>query len=105
MNVSYIWYHLALTDGFNLGKMERMSEDDWIRASEIADYVYCNRSWWLRRTYNMRSFGAQEMRRGTAFHEEHGRSVRRAIWINRLAYFLLILAVGFVFLQWYLGIR
>ena len=29
-------------------KLEHMS-DQLIRASEIAEYVYCHRAWWLRR--------------------------------------------------------
>jgi len=69
-------------------KIEHMGEK-WIRASEIADYMYCSRSWWLKRVQHHSSANVQEMKRGTRHHKEHGRSVQRSIWSQRLAYALI----------------
>lgn len=74
-------------------KIERMSYS-WIRASEIGDYVYCRRAWWLRRVRGAASANATQMQAGTRHHEQHGRLVHRAIWAQRVAYVALFCAIA-----------
>jgi hypothetical protein len=71
----------------------------WIRASEIGDYVYCRRSWWLRRVRAVPSANVTEMRAGTAHHARHGRLVERSILFRRLAYVALFVAVAMLVFQ------
>ena len=66
----------------------------WIRASEIADYVYCRRSWWLRRVRGLAPANTAQLQAGTRHHERHGRLVRRSIWAQRVAYVALFCAVA-----------
>jgi hypothetical protein len=66
----------------------------WIRASEIGEYVYCRRSWWLRRVRAVASTNVAQMRAGTQHHQRHGRLVERSIWLRRLAYVALFCAVA-----------
>jgi hypothetical protein len=66
----------------------------WIRASEIAEYVYCRRAWWLRRVRSVASTNTAQLRAGTRYHERHGRLVRRSVWLRRLAYVALFFAVA-----------
>ncbi|MCA9981076.1 MAG: hypothetical protein KDD89_09585 [Anaerolineales bacterium] len=68
--------------------------DKTIRASEIGEYVYCNRSWWLRRVHGVRPHNIRPLEAGTAYHEAHGRVVQRADFARRVAYLLLFTAVG-----------
>ena len=79
-------------------KIEHMS-DQWIRASEISDYVYCSRSWWLKRVQGHRSQNVREMQQGTRYHQKHGRFLQQSIWAKRLAYALLFCMVAFITFQ------
>jgi hypothetical protein len=71
----------------------------WIRASEIAEYVYCRRAWWLRRVRSVASTNTAHLRAGTRHHERHGRLVQRSIWLQRFAYLALFLAVAALVFQ------
>lgn len=65
-----------------------------IRASEIGEYVYCARAWWLRRVAGLQPAGRERRERGTVLHRRHGRDVALSgalIWIGAL---LLVAAVG-----------
>jgi len=46
-----------------------------IRASEVGEYVYCARAWWLRRVANLEPAGHERREQGTALHRRHGRAV------------------------------
>ncbi len=70
--------------------------DKWIRASEINEYIYCRRAWWLRRVAGHASQNVRELTAGTAYHKEHGRVVRRATLSQRLAYALIFLTISFI---------
>ena len=72
--------------------MSRAPADDVIRASEIGQYAYCARAWWLGRVRGLPSAHVVEMRRGTAGHRAHGRSVERYHQLRRLALSLIVLA-------------
>ena len=68
-------------------------QDDIIRASEICQYAFCARAWWLGRVRGYRSTNVTAMRQGTARHRSHGRTVLGYHLLQRLAFTLLILAV------------
>jgi CRISPR/Cas system-associated exonuclease Cas4 (RecB family) len=46
-----------------------------IRASEIGEYVYCARAWWLRRALGWEPEGHERREFGTVLHHRHGRAV------------------------------
>lgn len=46
-----------------------------IRASEVGEYVYCARAWWLRRVAGLEPAGHERREYGTALHRRHGRAV------------------------------
>ena len=46
-----------------------------IRASEVGEYVYCARAWWLRRVAGLQPAGRERRELGTAMHRRHGRAV------------------------------
>jgi len=64
-----------------------------IRASEIGQYAYCARDWWLGSVEGLPSSHLDEMADGEAVHRRHGRRVKASITLRRLAYLLLALAV------------
>jgi hypothetical protein len=67
--------------------------DDVIRASEIGQYAFCARAWWLGRVRGYRSTNVAAMRQGTARHRCHGRTVAGYHLLQRLALALIALAV------------
>lgn len=73
--------------------------DLWIRASEISNYVYCRRAWWLKRQKGAASRNIRELQKGTRYHQRHGRAVWQAVWLRRLAYIVLFSLVAFVTFQ------
>jgi hypothetical protein len=75
----------------------------WIRASEIGEYVYCRRSWWLRRVRAVASVHTARMEQGTQHHQRHGRLVEGSVWARRLAYAALFLAVAVLAFQLFSG--
>lgn len=59
-----------------------------IRASEVGEYVYCARAWWLRRVAGEEPAGQERRELGTAMHEAHGRGVQfsgMALWAGLIA--------------------
>jgi hypothetical protein len=63
-----------------------------IRASEIGEYVFCHRAWWLRHTRGLASANVRELAAGTALHAGHGRRVAVAGALRGLAVLLLLAA-------------
>lgn len=61
-----------------------------IRASEIGEYVYCHRAWWLHQIQGHASANVREMADGTARHARHGRQVGLAAAMRILAVLLLL---------------
>ncbi|WP_322513619.1 hypothetical protein [Chloroflexus sp.] len=58
---------------------------DIIRASELGEYYYCARAWWLRRVIGQEPEGAERRAFGTISHARHGRLVaasQRLLWIG-----------------------
>ncbi len=68
-------------------------EDDILRASEIAEYVFCARAWWLGRVKGVPSLNIRQMKHGASWHQSHDRTVERFHFLQRLSLTLLILAI------------
>ena len=64
-----------------------------IRASEIGEYIYCHRAWWLGRVKGVENANRAQMDAGVLRHLAHGRAVRRAEVLQRVAFALALLAV------------
>lgn len=64
-----------------------------IRASEVGQYAYCARAWWLGRVLGYESERAEEMRLGQEAHRAHGRMVVGYQRLQQAAYILLLLAL------------
>ena len=67
--------------------------DRIIRASEIGQYDFCARAWWLGSIEGVSPSNLQQLQAGTAVHEEHGRQVRRASQMQAAAFLLVGLGV------------
>lgn len=82
-------------------KLEHMS-DQIIRASEIGEYIYCQRAWWLKRFAGYTSENVHELQLGTTHHEAHGKTVERAGQASRLG-LIFLLAALLAFIVWFLS--
>ncbi len=71
-----------------MGKVERV-----LRASEIGEYVFCHRAWWLHRVQGLESANGAKMSSGIARHAIHGQAIRRAERLQRAAFVFLALAI------------
>ncbi len=74
-----------------------------IQASEISDYVYCRRSWWLKRTRGAQPENEHALTQGTNYHQVHGYMVQRAQRTRLLAYALVGIAL-MTALAWWIGL-
>ncbi len=71
-----------------------------IRASEIGQYDYCARAWWLGSVQGVAPSNVNELQSGTRLHEQHGRVVARAALVQQGA--ILLLIVGIILLAVFL---
>lgn len=69
-----------------------------IRASEIGQYKYCAKAWWLGSVMGVPSANTRELAHGEAVHQQHGRTVWLAGALRWVALALLVVAVGAVLL-------
>ncbi len=67
--------------------------DRIIRASEIGQYDFCAKAWWLGSIEGVEPSNVPELQAGTAAHEQHGRQVRRASQMQTMALVLVGLGV------------
>jgi CRISPR/Cas system-associated exonuclease Cas4 (RecB family) len=65
-------------------------------ASEIDEYLYCHRAWWLRHMRGRESYNLDEMKAGNDYHDEHQQAVRRTTAAARLALIFIFIVAGFV---------
>ncbi|HEV2880127.1 MAG TPA: hypothetical protein VGX24_02375 [Pyrinomonadaceae bacterium] len=72
----------------------------YIRASEVAEYVYCARAWRLHADGHEPTSGQRRRAEGETWHLAHGREVARARKMLRLAKlaFLAALVIGLLIL-------
>lgn len=64
-----------------------------IRASELGQYAYCARAWWLQTIREIQPANARDLRQGEAAHRQHGRAVWLAGALRWMAIGLLTLAI------------
>ncbi len=64
-----------------------------IRASELGEYAYCARAWWLGRVLGYRPANLERLAAGEAAHVRHGQQVVSSRRLRRWAYVLLALAL------------
>lgn len=69
-----------------------MAQRPILRASEIGEYAYCHRSWWLRRVQGAESSNRLQMEAGIVRHLAHGRRLRNAEQLWRAGLIVLVLA-------------
>lgn len=69
-----------------------------IRASELGEYVYCARAWWLRRVLGWEPEGHARREYGTALHRRHGRALAGSRALLLLAGALLVVALALIVL-------
>jgi CRISPR/Cas system-associated exonuclease Cas4 (RecB family) len=73
--------------------MTKHNSNDVIRASEIGEYVYCARAWWLRRVQGVPSRNVAALHSGQQAHDRHGRAVATYQTQRRLALVSAVLAL------------
>lgn len=67
---------------------EHRERSQTIRASEVADFTYCARSWWLRRVAGEEPTGHERRTAGVLLHARHGRAVSMSsamLWMGVIA--------------------
>ena len=64
-----------------------------IRASEIGQYTYCGKAWWLSTAEGVAPANTADLARGTAAHAAHGREVIGARALPLIAIALIVIAV------------
>lgn len=62
-----------------------------VRASEIGNYLFCERAWWYTRQ-GLKSRNQAELAGGIAFHEEHAGEARRIFFRQVIGYLLIATA-------------
>ena len=70
-----------------------MSQEDYITASEIAEYVYCNRAWWLK-VSGYQSENQEALSQGSATHIQYAQHVRAVTRLERAGRFILLLGIS-----------
>ena len=70
-----------------------------IRASEIGEYLYCARSWWLRRVVGLVPEGAAQRELGVRRHRQHGQAVATSGTLIILGIGLLVVALFFLLVR------
>lgn len=63
-----------------------------IRASELGQYAYCAKAWWLGSVAGVASTNTEALARGTAAHAAHGRTVWLSSALRWAAIGLVVLA-------------
>ena len=64
-----------------------------IRASEIGQYVFCQRAWWLGTVQGYRPVNDAALAAGSQAHLRHGRGVAALQRWQQMGYFLLVAGV------------
>jgi hypothetical protein len=80
--------------------MTPMPQDDFITASEIAEYLYCHRAWWLK-LKGFNSSNIENLAQGVASHVQYSQQVaqvtrseglgKRILLIGTILFILLII--------------
>lgn len=73
-------------------------KDSIIRASELAQYAYCAKAWWLARVEGVQPSNVGQLESGDSAHARHGAGVALAGWLARAALVCLALGAGLTIL-------
>ena len=76
----------------------------WVRASEISEFVFCQRAWWFKRVKGKASRSIRRFEEGTRFHKGHNARVRMAVLMRKLVYVILFVVVAILVFQLLYGI-
>jgi len=74
-----------------------------IRASEIGQYVYCQRAWWLGAIYGYANANQEALLAGNRAHSRHGGVVAASLRWRRVGYVFLVaggLLAAFLVCRW-----
>lgn len=66
-----------------------MKDQKYVKASELGDYVFCRRGWWLR--FNEKLETTENMLQGTAGHNELAEDLRSFDRNKMIAWLLIVL--------------
>ena len=66
--------------------------DNIISASEVGQWAYCNRAWFLARA-GKTNRNAAALSRGEAYHQRHSRGLALTLALRRLALALLLIGI------------
>lgn len=69
-----------------------------ISASEVGEYIYCARAWWLRRVAGEVPNGQERRELGQLMHARHSRQVALSGALIWLAVVLVVVGGGLLFL-------
>jgi hypothetical protein len=70
-----------------------MSQDDYITASEIAEYIYCHRAWWLKLA-GYKSQNQDVLAQGSESHTQYSQQINRVTRLGRLGRTILLIGIG-----------
>ena len=70
-----------------------MSHNDYITASEIAEYVYCNHAWWLRLTGH-KNENQEALSQGSEAHTQYSRQVNVVTRLEMLGRTILLIGIA-----------
>lgn len=66
--------------------------NDTVSASEVGQWIYCHRAWWLSRQ-GATNQNVKPLARGEKAHQRHSRQVASASLMSYLARILMIIAI------------
>lgn len=70
-----------------------MARQKYRKASEIGEFVYCHRAWWLHHVQGFDPANRAVLEAGRANHARHGATVQRAAWVRWVAIVVGIVAI------------
>ena len=71
----------------------RDESDRILRASELGQYSFCAKAWWLGSVEGVPSANVREMDAGASAHERHGQAVQLSSWLGRVGRVCLVLGL------------
>lgn len=77
-----------------MSEHEPVRPERFLSASELAEYAYCRRAWWLRAVQGVESAeSSARFAAGRSAHRRHAVSLVVARWLAALAVLFLIVAL------------
>lgn len=70
-----------------------MNPGPLIRASDIGQYLFCQRAWWLARIHQVPSTNLADMAAGTAAHAHHAQQMKSTQRLQSIGLMLIVVAV------------